>query len=283
MIEIGSNILVETEHLGSNNSIVVTPGGVVLIDTPHRATDAIRWRRQVAACGDVAYIINTDHHPDHTIGNFFLPGTIVSHEGTRERLQNAAPTQEYLNDLFAVIDPEGLPLMRDYQVRIPELTFSDRMTLHVGGIDFHLIHHRGHTLNSLYVHVPQLETVFSGDLVCELGLPAFIEADTFAWLDAIRDIEALAPRYIVPGHGKVCDVAEAVRFRGLIEDLIAEVDGHRVKGVQRSEIADLVSFEDRIHISTGGSPDYPPHLIELFMRKSIEAIYDHITARISAA
>src|SRR5690606_33976001 len=116
-----------------------------------------------------------------------------------------------------------------------------------------------------------------------LGLPAFIEADTFAWLDAIRDIEALAPRYIVPGHGKVCDVAEAVRFRGLIEDLIAEVDGHRVKGVQRSEIADLVSFEDRIHISTGGSPDYPPHLIELFMRKSIEAIYDHIAARVSAA
>lgn len=282
MIEIGSNILVETEHLGSNNSIVSTPAGVVLIDSPHRATDAIKWRRQVAACGDVAYLINTDHHPDHTIGNFFLPGTIVSHEGTRERLQNNAPTKKYLDDLFAVIDPEGLPLMRDYQVRIPEITFTDRLTLHVGGIDFNLIHHKGHTLNSLYVHVPQLETVFSGDLICELGLPAFVEADTFAWLGAIRDIEKLQPKHIVPGHGQVCDVAEAVRFRGLIEDLVAEVDGHRTKGVERSAIADLVSFEDRIHISTGGSPSYPDHLIEFFMRKSIEAIYDHIEAREAA-
>ena len=60
--------------------------------------------------------------------------------------------------------------------------------------------------------------------MCEAGLPAFIDADTFEWIETIRKIEAMDIRYIMPGHGKVCTVKEARVFRQQMEDLVAEVE-----------------------------------------------------------
>ena len=283
LTEIDSNVLVETEHLGSNNAIIVTRDGVVLVDSPHRPTDAMRWRRIVEGCGKVAYLINTDHHIDHTMGNFFLPGTVVSHEVTRARLLDGAPTQQYIDDLLDVIDPAGKIYMQGYAVRVPTLTYSKSMTLHQGGLDFVLTHFRGHTTNSTMVHLPQQRIVFSGDLVCEAGLPAFIDADTFAWIETVKHIEAMDVRHIVPGHGKVCSIAEATRFRHQMEDLVGAVEQRMNLGDTRAVIAATVTFEDRIHVAMGGSPGYPAHLIDYFMKRSIETIHDQILRRRESA
>jgi len=279
MITIDSNILVETEFLGSNNSIVCTPEGLVCIDSPHRPSDAMVWRRTAESCGEVLYLLNTDHHPDHTIGNYWMPGRVVGHAITRELLLTNPPTRQNLDDLFAVIDPAWSMYASDYRVRVPTLTFTASFTLHLGGLDFAMTHLPGHTLNSTLITIPQQGVVFTGDLVCEAGLPAFIEADTFAWIDAVRAIEAMDIRTIVPGHGKVCGKEMATTFRGWMEDLVGEVERRIDKGVSREVIAREVSYEDRIHIATGQSPGYPKHLIDLFMTKSIETIHDHILQR----
>lgn len=280
--EIAPGVFVETEHLGSNNAIVSTRDGLVLIDSPHRPTDAMRWRRTAAAMGEVAFLINTDHHIDHTMGNYFLPGTVVSHEITRTQLVDHAPSREYVEDLTAVIDPAGLPLLRDYKVRPPTVTFSERMALDVGGLRFELTHRPGHTPNSVYVELAALGVVFSGDLFCELGLPAFVEARVFEWVEAARFLEGIDAEWIVPGHGRVSRPAEVRVFRQQMEELIGKVADGMAKGEPREVLAERIRFEDRIHISTGGSPSYPDHLIELFQRKSIEAIHDQIAARESA-
>lgn len=277
--EIAPGVFVETEHLGSNNSIVSTRDGLVLIDCPHRPTDAMRWRRTALAMGDIAYIINTDHHIDHTMGNYFIPGTVVSHEITRDRLLNNAPSRQYVEDLIKVIDPEGLPLIRDYQVRAPTVTFVDRMALDVGGLRFDLTHRPGHTPNSVYIELKQLGVVFSGDLFCELGLPAFVEAHVFEWVEAARFLETIDAEWIVPGHGAVSRPSDVGAFRQLMDELIGRVADAIDRGEERKAIAARIGFEDRIHISTGGSPSYPDHLIELFRRKSIEAIHDQILER----
>tara|TARA_R110002020_G_scaffold53338_8_gene149327 strand:+ start:5239 stop:6096 length:858 start_codon:yes stop_codon:yes gene_type:complete len=281
--EIAPGVFVETEHLGSNNSIISTRDGLVLIDSPHRPTDAMRWRRTAASMGDVVFLINTDHHIDHTMGNYFLPGTVVSHEITRRQLVDNAPSREYVEELIAVIDPEGAPLLRDYQVRPPTVTFVDRMALDVGGLRFDLTHRPGHTPNSAYIELKALGVVFSGDLFCELGLPAFVEAHVFEWLEAARFFETIDAEWIVPGHGAVSRPGEVTPFRQQMEELIGQVSDGIDKGDPRDAIANRLRFEDRIHISTGGSPSYPDHLIELFQRKSIEAIYDQIVQRQSAA
>lgn len=274
--EIAPGVFVETEHLGSNNSIVSTRDGLVLIDLPHRPTDAMRWRRTALSMGEVAYIINTDHHIDHTMGNYFVPGVVVSHEITRTMLVDRAPTPQYVADLIAVIDPEGVPLIRDYKARPPTITFQDRMALDVGGLRFDLTHRPGHTPNSVYIELKAFGVIFSGDLFCELGLPAFVEARLFDWLDAARFLEKADAEWIVPGHGKVSRPRDVTVFRQQMEELVGQVEDGIRRGDPRDRLAATIRFEDRIHISTGGSPSYPEHLIELFQAKSIEAIYDQL-------
>lgn len=277
--EIAPGVFVETEHLGSNNSIVSTRDGLVLIDSPHRPTDAMRWRRTAAAMGDVVFLINTDHHIDHTMGNYFLPGTVVGHEITRDRLVNHAPSKAYVDDLIAVIDPDGLPLIRDYQVRPPTVTFAQQMALDVGGLRFDLTHRPGHTPNSTYIELKSLGVLFSGDLFCELGLPAFVEAHVYEWVEAARFLETVDAEWIVPGHGKVSRPSDVTVFRQKMEELIGQVEDGIARGNPREVLAEQIRFEDLIHVSTGGSPSYPDHLIELFQRKSIEAIYDQTIQR----
>jgi cyclase len=242
--------------------------GVVLIDAPHRPSDAIKWRRVAESNGPIRYLINTDHHIDHTMCNIFLPGEIVSHEGTREKLIKSPPTRQYIDDLLDVIDPAGKMYLDEYSQRLPTITFSKSMELRVGGLEFQLTHYRGHTLNSALIYLPQQKICFSGDLVCEAGLPAFIDADTFEWIETIRKIEAMDIRYIMPGHGKVCTIKEARVFREQMEDLVGEVEKCIDGGLSRDDAMAKVYYEDRIHIATGESPAYPDYLVELFMTKS---------------
>ena len=55
-----------------------------MIDTPMLPTYAVRWRDEIAQRGDLRYLINTEYHSDHISGNYFFPGTIISHQGVRE-------------------------------------------------------------------------------------------------------------------------------------------------------------------------------------------------------
>ena len=66
---------------------VTTSEGVVMINvSPMFPTDAVKWRDYIKKRGEVRYIINTDYHIDHITGNYFFPGTVVSHQGVRDML-----------------------------------------------------------------------------------------------------------------------------------------------------------------------------------------------------
>ena len=272
-------VLVETQHLGSNNGIVESGDGTLaLVDAPHRPTDAIAWAATVAELGTPAFLINTDHHPDHTIGNRWVPGTVVSHRITRERLFDAAPTREYLRDLFAVIDEAAVPLVDDYEVRLADVTFDERMQLFVGDRRLELHHAPGHTINTILVHVPEEGVLFTGDDVCNLGLPAFLDATVPNFFDAIDRAAALEFEHLVPGHGEPGGRELLDRYRELGRELVGRVADARDRGQTREECGERIRFEDLIHADTGGSPGYPQDLIEFFQKASIEQIFDDLEA-----
>jgi cyclase len=272
-------VQVETERLGSNNGIVEGGDGTVaLVDAPHRPTDAIAWARTVAGVGTVRFLVNTDHHPDHTIGNRWLPGTVVAHRLTRSRLVEAPPTREYLRDLLAVIDPEAVPLVDDYAVRLAEVTFDDTMTLHVGDLRLELQHVPGHTANTIFVHVPEEGVLFTGDNVCNLGLPAFLDATVEQFFDAIDRAASIDFEHLVPGHGDPGGPELLDRHRALGRELVGRVADARERGETREECMERIRFEDLIHAATGDSPAYPDDLIEHFQRSSIERIVDDLDA-----
>lgn len=277
MIALDDNVLVETGHQGSNNAIIRAPGGLVLIDAPMRPSDALRWRKLVARHGRVLWLVNTDHHPDHVLGNAFLPGTVVGHAGTRRAMLAAPQLTPGFRRVIATLDPRGQRLLpADFTLRPPELTFDSRMALQDGDLRLELLHSPGHTPNCLIAALPDQGILFTGDTMCEAGFPAFIEADIRDWIATLRRIEAMDADRIVPGHGAVCGMAEVTGFRQRMQDLAEGIAARIARGDSRAVIVAQTRYPDRIHTAVNGWPSYPADFVAAVMRASIARIHDDL-------
>jgi cyclase len=277
--ELAPGVFVETAHLGSNNAIVTTDDGVILIDAPHRPTDAVRWRRTAEAMGEVKYLIHTDHHIDHSMGNAFLPGTIIAQTDTRDGLLNHFPATDYVDDLIAIIDSAGVPLMENYSRRLPDITFTDELDLYLGGRHLRLLSLSGHTPNTIGILLPDDGIFFSGDNVCTASLPSFQEAFVDRWLATLDRIDELDFDVLVPGHGDPATKASVGVFRGQMRALIAEVDAARAGGATREQAAATVRFADHIHGATKDwAIGYPDDIVESLQVRSIRQIFDQLEA-----
>jgi cyclase len=279
MKEVALGIFVETAHLGSNNAIIATDEGVILVDAPHKPTDAVNWRRTAESMGEVKYLIHTDHHIDHSMGNAFLPGTIVAQADTRDGLVNHFPDAAYVDGLIAIIDPAGVPLMDGYARRLPDVTFTDELHLYLGGRHLRLIALSGHTPNTIGILLPDEGIFFSGDNVCTASLPSFQEASVDRWLTTLDRIEGLDFDVLVPGHGDPAGKAYVGAFREQMRALIAEVDVARLRGLSREEAAATVRFTDNIHGATKDwAIGYPDDIVESLQVRSILRIFDQLDA-----
>lgn len=278
MQQVSPRVWVETAYLGSNNSILVTDDGLLLFDAPHKPTDAIAWAKVVEGFGEARFLVNSDHHPDHTIGNNWLPGTGVAHEGTRRRLAEEFPDQRYLDSLIARIDPDAVDLIKNFAVRLPSVVFSDRLVLHLGGVRLELRHVPGHTANSVLAFCPEERVLFTGDNVCEAGLPSFQDSTLANWFDALDLVETYPFDVLVCGHGEPADRTVVSTYRDKGRAVVAEVAAAIAAGVSRDEAAARIRFEDRIHADTPDYVGYPDDLITSFQERSVRSIYDALVA-----
>jgi glyoxylase-like metal-dependent hydrolase (beta-lactamase superfamily II) len=72
MQQLTSNVFVETQIRGCNHGFVTTSDGIVMIDTPHKPSDALKLKAEIARRGQLRYILNTEPHGDHWTGNAFF-------------------------------------------------------------------------------------------------------------------------------------------------------------------------------------------------------------------
>lgn len=259
--------------LGSNNGIVRTNAGVVLIDVPHKPTDAVELSEIMADWGPVTWIVHTDHHIDHTLTNGFFPGTVIAHKGTYNQLVDNMPTAAFVDALLTTLDPGGRDLIGQHPERVPEVVFSDRLGLRIEDTAIDLLALPGHTPNTIGIHIPASGVLFSGDVVSGMGLPSFQESSFRAWRESIDAVLALDFDMLVPGHGDVGDRSTVIRFRDQLDELVGRVDESREAGMSVDEAAEQLRFEDRIHVSTSTYEGYPPEMLETFQRRSIRSIY----------
>ena len=88
MKQLTSNVFVETQVRGCNHGFVTTSDGIVMIDSPHKPSDALKLKAEIEKCGQLCYIINTEPHGDHWTGNAFFDAPVIAHEGVRTRILN---------------------------------------------------------------------------------------------------------------------------------------------------------------------------------------------------
>jgi len=249
MQQLTKHVFVETGFRSANLGFIVTGDGVVLIDTPFRPTDAITWRKDVESKGQVKYLINTEAHVDHYTGNFFFPVPVVAHEKTREIIvaEGTKPILEHI----AAIDPEGLPLVSNYKLNAPAITFSKTLTLHLGKHTFQLIWLPGHTPGQTAVLIPEEKVLFTGDNITYKTQGFLHSADPISWLESLKKIEELEFEYLVPGHGEVCDKSYLSDQYSYVEECIHTIKKAIDRGCTKEEALERVSVPRRYPLGKG--------------------------------
>ncbi len=203
MKQLTKNVFVETELRGFNHGLVTTSDGIVLIDTPHKPSDAMRLKAEVERRGRLRYILNTEPHGDHWTGNAFFDAPVVAHEGVRTRILETDMAAHVAR--VASFGPEEPKLLEGYRPNAPVITFQNEMKLHVGDHTFRLVHMPGHTAYQAAVIVEEEGVVFTSDNVFCKVHTWLQEADPNLWLVALESLRGLREDTFVPGHGPICD------------------------------------------------------------------------------
>ncbi len=197
---------------GGNTAVLRTNAGAVVVDTMTFGMQGERIReitRELTG-DDVALIINTHYHLDHTHGNpAFEPGT---------RVLSTERTLRYLTTLDADF------WSGDAAALLPNETFTDQQTLMIGGKKVELIHPGpGHTNGDLVVVFVDEAVVHMGDLMFNRHYPNIdLEAGgtVQAWPAALdRVLSLYSYDRVIPGHGPTTDRDGIRQFKSFLLQL----------------------------------------------------------------
>lgn len=189
-----------------NSVFLVTPAGVIATD-PINA-DAAAWLENEIRTRfnqEIRYLVYSHDHFDHINGGEVFDDTAV---------------------VVAHVQAKADIKFENRATAVPELTFSDRMTIELGGKTVELIHvGRNHSDNSIVMLFPDERTLFAVDFipVRTLAFIDFPDAYIPEWIDSLHAVEAIDFDVLVPGHGGPGTKADVAAFRGYMQDLQAAV------------------------------------------------------------
>jgi glyoxylase-like metal-dependent hydrolase (beta-lactamase superfamily II)/SAM-dependent methyltransferase len=222
LLPVSDHVLCARGYSLANVIFVLTRDSVVVVDTAgtiRAARASLADFRSVSRL-PVSHIIYSHFHGDHIGGArvFHQPSTqVVAQQllpvelaakrrvGTyRERVRalqfglDLKYEDSALPPMTALNEPEGgyVP---------PDRLFGEEDVLGVGDLTFNLFHAEGESLDHAVTWVPEIGTVFPGDLFYAsfpmLSNPMKPSRPVLAWADALDRMRALKPSQLVPSHG----------------------------------------------------------------------------------
>jgi cyclase len=244
MQQVTKNIFVETGFRGCNPGFLVTTDGLVLVDSPHRPTDGMTYKKALEKHGPVKYLINTEPHADHFSSNLLFEATFVAHRDTRARMADQA-FMDRMKEMLVMVDPEYAPQLDNYKVPLPEITFTDTMTLFLGEHTLRLMHLPGHTASETAVFIPEERAVFTGDNIFHKTNTFMHEAVPKIWLDSLERLKELDAEFYIPGHGEVCGKDYLDEQASVVNEWIEAARNAVNQGWSLEEAQERISFLDR--------------------------------------
>ncbi len=271
-MKITSHVYAETGYRGANVGFVTSDGGILMIDSPMRPSDAVNWRRIITGLGQIRYLVNTEPHVDHVAGNFFFPEcTVIAQRDTRNAVLDIS--HQWMLEHLARVDPDAAPLTLGYSINVPSIVFSERLSVFLGSQVCELIHLPGHTLGQTVVYLPQEQVVFTGDNVFNGVQTWLYEGHPFAWLESLKTIGEMDVRWIVPGHGEVCDKTYLTEQEGFLHEWLDVVQGAIDRGWTLEESVVGISLLERYPMAAGLDALGPE-----VQRKNVAHLYRLLTA-----
>jgi cyclase len=271
MKQLTANVFVETGLKGANHGIVKTSEGAVLIDTPHKPSDALKLKAEIERHGPLRYIINTEPHGDHWTGNAFFNVPVVAHEGVRSRILGTDMAAHVAR--VASFGPDEPKLLDGYRPNAPVITFQKEMTLYVGNHTFRMVHMPGHTPYQAAVIVEEDGVVFTSDnIFCKVHT-WIQEGNPDHWLQALESLRFLREETFVPGHGPVCDKRYLNEQGAFIREWVDYIRGAIGRGMSKEEcLTNLTALTDRYPMDVE-QEGMAPRVMQL----NIANLYDFLT------
>ena len=216
---------------GHFSVFAVTPAGIIATD-PINAEAATwlkdemkkRWPDKA-----IKFVVYSHDHADHISG-----GEVWADTATVIAQDNAK----------AAIIGEKRP------TAVPQVTFSDRATIELGGTVMELSYvGRNHSNNSLVMRFPKEKIVFAVDFIPVKGVAFrdFPDAYLDEWIDSLHKVEVMEFDILAPGHGPLGNKADVTAFRNYLEDLRAQVLAAARAGKTLEEtkkLVDLSKYKD---------------------------------------
>jgi len=271
---------------------LVTPDGIILADplNPGVATwlkDELDQRFDVP----VKYVIYSHSHFDHIEGGevFRDTATFIAHEGVRANMDGRYPhmpgdmIDRNRNGMFdredidipTLADPgicgmstqwfdqidlnqDGVVPPAEFFARVvkPDLYYSERMTLTLGGKTVELMHPgKNHGNDMTVVYFPDEKVVFATDMIADALVRDDIRSVPSAcgpmdgtpiaeWIRSYKNVYALDFDTFAGGHGAFFskdDVALPIRF---LEDLKTQVEQAMGRGLSLEQMKASILLED---------------------------------------
>jgi glyoxylase-like metal-dependent hydrolase (beta-lactamase superfamily II) len=294
---------------------LVTRDGIILGD-PINPAFATWLKGELSArfTVPVRYVVYSHSHFDHAAGGaaFADTATFVAHENMLRNLDgryphmpgdmvdrnhngaidpaeidiptNAAPGICGMGPgFFATIDRDknGLvpPAELQADIRRPDIVYSERMRLTLGGRTVELLHPGlNHSDDATVMLFRDERVLFATEFLADAlvttnprSLPsacsAFDRHPLAEWLRSYRTVEALDFDRVAPGHGDVFDKAAVVETREYFEYLVAQVSAGIRAGRSLADLVESVTL-DRYK----GWANY-----ERLRRMNVEAAYLNLT------
>ncbi|MBC7259481.1 MAG: MBL fold metallo-hydrolase [Chloroflexi bacterium] len=276
MRQIAANVYVHTTSTGVNVGAILTSQGLVYIDAPMMPEEARAWRQNLAelAGAEPLYLINTDYHGGHAVGNPILGGTIVAHEAMWKHLTGMSESyRQKILDKWQKDYPAEFAEIKTLAFSRPELTFLGRMTLYCGDTTLQLIHVGGHTPATTMVYLPELRILFTGDTLVLNRYPYLGDANTKEWLDALTLIRRLDPVTVVPGHGDLCDSKATEPLSAYIRAIRSGVRQFFKSSKSKSETISKLRKQDWVLYPTADKAG-----LDVLIKTNISRVYDEMKA-----
>lgn len=268
--------------INCNAAIIVGSDQALVVDShskPSAARALISQIRAEVTDRPVRYVVNSHFHWDHAQGNLAYPEAygdqtqVVSSTGTREWLEREGVKRlreslESMPKQIADLKKQVAAAKKDSdrkvlgaqvaeleaylkemtppekQIKLPTVTFEQRLVIHHGGREVHLLFlGRGHTAGDVVVHVPAEKTAATGDLMHSI-LPYMTDGYPDEWTRTLTALEGLDFERVVSGHGSVQEGKSVLRFfRGYIDELNEGVSHAVEQGKSLAEVQKSLVME----------------------------------------
>jgi alkyl sulfatase BDS1-like metallo-beta-lactamase superfamily hydrolase len=209
----------------ANVSAFSTVEGLVLVDTGStfvaqavhstlRGWSPLRLHTAIYSHGHIDHVFGVAPFEEEAVEHGWPAPVVVAHDALPARFDRYILTAGY----NAVINRRqfGVPgLQWPTEYRYPDRTYRDRLTLEVGGVALELHHARGETDDHTWTWIARHRVLCSGDLFIwaspNAGNPQKVQRYPREWAAALREMVALEPEVLLPGHGFPVVGAERVR------------------------------------------------------------------------